>query len=211
MKTPAMLQAGAMEIDRDALYRIAHRCVPGKCRRDRCCCASYEIVVDPDEIGRIIGYMPAASRYAPLLGSGSRLENVFEENPEDGTYTVDADEDGLCVFAYGDRRRGVLCSLHTAALDLGLPHSRTKPVSCVLWPLAITEDRPLVLSVAEDAFRFPCNRRRRDPGGRLDPGIERIVRDVFGPAILARVQAPEGRPPGRGRKKSPGGAPGLSP
>jgi len=186
-KTQNSIHIGDIEVDRDALFSITYKCVPGLCKKTQCCCSKYEIVADRNEIDRIIGYMPAASRYAPHLGNGHSLDNVFEEDKEDGVYVVDTDEDGLCVFAYRHRRHGILCSLHSAALELKLPHYRTKPRSCVLWPLAITEDLPLQLSIADDAFDFPCNTRRKSPGKSLDPNIAQTIQDLFGPGILKRI------------------------
>ncbi|MBN2318690.1 MAG: hypothetical protein JXR49_06420 [Acidobacteria bacterium] len=131
--------------------------------------------------------MPAASRYAPRLGSDGSLENIFEED-EDGSFVVDTDGDGLCSFAFGDRKSGILCSLHSVALDRKIPYSKTKPMSCVLWPLAITEDLPLQLSIADDAFSFPCNTRRKEPGKSLDPNIAQTIQNIFGTRILAAVK-----------------------
>jgi hypothetical protein len=138
-------------------------------------------------MARIIGHMPAASRYAPYLGDGDSLENIFEEDA-DGSFIVDTDEEGLCAFAYRDRRRRILCSLHSVAQDLKLPHHKTKPLSCVLWPLALSEDRPLQLSIAEDAFDYPCNSSRKNPGRPLDPNIAQTIRDIFGTRILTTIQ-----------------------
>ena len=157
------------------------------CPKDQCCCSKYEIVVESGEMDRIIGYMPAASRYALYLGNGTSLENVFEEDGT-GAFIMDTDEDGLCVFAYRDSWGDVLCSLHSVALDLEIPHYKTKPQSCVLWPLAISEDLPLQLAIADDAFDFPCNNRRNNPGNRLDLNIARIIRDVFGTRILNAIE-----------------------
>jgi hypothetical protein len=130
--------------------------------------------------------MEAASKYASNLACGGAIENIFEEDGN-GTFIVDTDEDGLCAFAYGDRKRGVLCSLHSVAVDLKLPHYKTKPKSCVLWPLAISEDPPVHLSIAEDAFSFPCNTRRKYHGKTLDPNIAQTIRDLFGTKILTAI------------------------
>ena len=175
-----------IEIDTEALFSISHRCAPGTCEKKQCCCSKYEIVIERDEIDRVIGYMPAAAKYAPRIGSADSPDNIFEED-DDGAFIVDTDDDGLCAFAYTDCRRNILCSLHSVALDLKIPHYRTKPMSCVLWPLAISEDLPLRISIAEDAFSFPCNIERNNPGRLLDPNIARIIQDVFGIKVLTGI------------------------
>lgn len=180
------MHVDGMEIDLESLFSITHQCVPGLCKKRNCCCATYEIVIDRDEITRIIGYMIAASRYAPGLCKDGSLENIFEEDGG-GSLVLDTDEDGLCAFAYGSHRNGILCSLHSVARDLKLPHYKTKPMSCVLWPLALSEDNPLHLSIAEDAFSFPCNTRRKNTGKPLDPNIAQTIRDIFGVKILTSI------------------------
>ena len=186
MKTQNNIYIDGIEIDLASLFSITHRCVPGLCNKKHCCCATYEVAVNRSEIDRIIGYMPAASRYAPRLGSDGSLENIFEED-EDGSFVVDTDGDGLCSFAYGDRKSGILCSLHSVALDRKIPYSKTKPMSCVLWPLAISEDLPLQLSVADDAFDFPCNILREESGKCLDPNIAQTIQAIFGSEILKGI------------------------
>jgi hypothetical protein len=137
-------------------------------------------------MNRIIGYMGAASKYARRLGREGCLENIFEED-SDGFFIVDTDSDGLCAFAYRNRRLGILCSLHSVALDLNLPHHITKPLPCVLLPLALSEEPPLHLSIAEDAFDFPCNTCSKNPGKTLDPNIAQTIRDIFGIKVLTAI------------------------
>lgn len=182
-----MLHIDDIEIDVESLFSISHCCVPGMCPVDQCCCSKYEIVVEGNEMDRIIGYMPAASKYAVHLGSGCSLDNVFEEGGG-GDFVVDTDDNGLCAFAYRGRCNSMLCSLHSVALERGIPYYRTKPTACVLWPLAISEDLPLQLSIADDAFDFPCNTRRKNAGKSLDPNIARIIKDVFGIKILKAIE-----------------------
>ncbi len=176
-----------IDVDMDGLYSIDHLCDPLKCLGNHCC-SKYEVLVENNEMDRIIGYMPAAVRYAPGLGDGTFLENVFERDEEDDCFIVDTDEDGLCVFAYKDARNSVLCSLHSVANDLRIPHYRTKPRACVLWPLAISEEPPIQLSIADDAFDFPCNRKRPSLNNTLDPNIARIILDLFGPGFLNAIE-----------------------
>lgn len=185
-KTQEIIHIDDIEIDVASLFSISHRCVPGMCPEKQCCCSKYEIAVDSNEIDSVVGYMPAASKYAPRLGNMCSLENIFEED-EEGDFIVDTDKAGLCAFAYRDRQDCVLCSLHTVAMDLKLPFYKTKPMSCVLWPLAITEDLPLQISIADDAFSFPCNTRRKDTDHTLDPNIAEIIQNIFGIRILTAI------------------------
>jgi len=184
---PKIIYIDDVEIDIESLYSITHRCVPGMCIKKQCCCAKYEISIDSNEIDRIIGYMPEASSYAPRLGSDSSLENIFEED-EDGSFIVDTDKDGLCSFAYEDPEGSICCSLHSVSLDKKIPYYKTKPMSCVLWPLAISEDQPLQISIAEDAFSFPCNTLQKKPERCLDPNIAQIIQDLFGIKILTAIK-----------------------
>ncbi len=179
-----------IEIDVASLYEITHQCSPGTCRKKQCCCAKYEICIDGRELSRIIGYLPEAAKFAPHLGDGRDFENIFEEEGPD-LFVIDSHEDGLCVFAYADARGRIFCSLHSAALQLQLQPHEVKPSSCVTWPLAVTEDLPLQVSIAEDALTFPCNTLRKRKGDTLDPDIARIIRDVFGQKVLTGIEGVE--------------------
>jgi len=163
-----------MRIDVEALRRIAHRCVPEKCAtRERGCCSTYEVTVGKREIGTIVGSIALAAKYAPELGPD--LE-AFEDT-EGGTCLA-TDEDGRCVFAYKNSTRTTYCSLHSVALDHDLPPAEVKPRSCALWPLALVEDDPPLLTIQEDAQEFPCNRRRNGSG--LNKGVAETIEEVFG-------------------------------
>ena len=61
-----------------------------------------------------------------------------------------------------------------------------KPRGCVLWPLALSEDKPLSLSVDSEAFLFPCNKKRKG-ASTLAPGIADIIKKLFGSAFLNKV------------------------
>ena len=175
-----------IEIDVASLYSITHQCSPGTCGDKQCCCAKYEICIDHRELSRIIGFMPDASRFAPHLGDGQDFENIFEEDGPD-QFVIDTQEDVLCVFAYSDEKCRILCSLHSVALQFKLPPHEVKPSSCVTWPLAITEDLPLQVSIAEDALKFPCNNSKKN-NTVLDPDVARIIRDMFGEKVLTGIQ-----------------------
>lgn len=168
-------------VDLDALRSIAHRCDPLRCRHVRACCARYEVCVDSDQAGGIVGMLPHAAQYAPALFEDGGYIDPFDD-ADDGELALATDEDGRCVFAYVGRHGETLCALHSAALDLSLPPHRAKPRSCWLWPLALSESTPPVLSVQDGAFALPCNRRRSGRG--LHRGIEDIVRARFGAAFL---------------------------
>ncbi len=174
-----------IQVDMPSLLSISHKCVPGVCSRNMCCCSIYEICIDDRELERITSYIPDASAWAHELRCETGFENIFDET-EDGLYSIDTDENDLCVFAYPGVRKSVLCSLHTVALGLNLPPVEVKPVSCATWPLAVSYNNPHMLSVAEDALDFPCNTEKIK--GLLDPGISCIIKDVYGEAFLKEVE-----------------------
>jgi len=174
-------------VDLPALLQLWHAYDAEKCSACGCCCSSYEVTVPRRELSRLTGMIPAASRHAPGLQTDGEYENPFER-VEKGVYAIDTDEEGLCVFAYRDPAGQVRCSIHTAALEQGLDPYKTKPSACTLWPLALTEDTLPTLTVQEDAYRFPCNRRRRN-ARHLAPEVAATIRTVFGASFLDAVQA----------------------
>ena len=111
-------QRGSIEVDVESLTLLQSIC--GGCTRgERCCCSSYEVCVSAEEIKRIIRVLPEAAKFCPQLLVDGGYDNIFEEE-EHGLFSIDTNEDGVCVFAYWSHDR-IHCSLHTAAMNLGLP------------------------------------------------------------------------------------------
>jgi hypothetical protein len=185
--TGRTVRIDGITVELDAVAALSHRCDPAVCAGRRSCCAEYEVRISAREVSRIAGLMPRASRYAPELEADEGLENVFDGLEHD-ICAIETDEEGVCCFAYRGTEGAFLCSLHSAAVDLGLDPYAAKPEACTLWPLALVETDPPVLSVQPDAYRFPCNRRRTGPVTALDPGVERIVRALFGEGLAGQLQ-----------------------
>ncbi len=172
-----------IRVDIHALRALQHRCDPSRCVHARACCNSYEVLVDRGEMERAVGAIPNALRYLDTT-----LDEIDPFDETENGHCLNTDEDGLCVFAYRGADRGIRCSLHSAALDLGLPPSRVKPKACVLWPLFLHEIEPPFLTVQSDATTFACNSLRATARG-LDPGVADILRAVFGEGFLASLLA----------------------
>lgn len=204
-------------VDLEALRRIRHTCDAAHCDRAHHCCSQYEISLGRREMTRMIGLMGRAAAFAGHLREGGELINPFDED-EPGQFVIDSDDNQRCVFAYGvaevggegggeGEREGegegegsgprgckggrvpmTYCSLHSAALEAGLEPYEYKPRSCALWPLAMSEDTPPVLTIQDADGEFACNQLgepRLD--GRLDEGIEDLLARNFGKAFLAKV------------------------
>jgi hypothetical protein len=169
-------QRSSVEVDIESLLLIENRCA-GCARGEKCCCSSYEVCITAAEMKRIIRYLPEAARYCPHLLTIGGYDNVFEEE-ERGLFSIDTNEDGLCLFAYWSQGR-THCSLHTVALTLGLPLEQVKPKVCMLWPMHFSDDHE-VLAMINDAFLFTCNARKA-PGSRsLSPGFIEAIERVYG-------------------------------
>jgi len=109
---------------------------------------------------------------------------VFEVE-EPGLYSIDTAEDGLCLFAYWSHGR-TQCSLHTVALEHGLPLEQVKPKVCLLWPMHFS-DGDEVLAMISDACLFHCNSPML-PGGRtLSPGFIEAIELVYGEGCGTQV------------------------
>ncbi len=169
-------QRSSVEVDVEALLSLENRC-NGCARGERCCCSSYEVCVTTSEMKRIIKVLPEAAKFCPHLVVAGGYDNVFEEE-KPGLFSIDTTAEGLCLFAYWSHHR-IHCSLHTAAVKLGLPLQQVKPKVCLLWPMHFSEGDE-VLAIISDAFLFNCN-VRKTPGSRsLSPGFVEAIELVYG-------------------------------
>lgn len=179
----------SVEVDVGSLLSFENRC--GGCARgDTCCCSSYEVCVTTEEMKRIIKVLPEAARYCSHLATAGGYDNVFEQE-EPGLFSIDTDEDGLCLFAYWFRGR-IRCSLHTVAMERGWPLERVKPKVCLLWPMHFSEGEE-VLALISDAFQFSCNTRKEAGSGEMSPGLLEAIDRVYGEGCAAQVLQAAGR------------------
>ncbi len=176
-------QRSSVEVDVESLLSLENRCI-GCARGERCCCSSYEVCVTNAELKRIIKVLPEAAKLCPHLLTVGGYDNVFEEE-EPGLYSIDTNEDGLCLFAYWSRRR-IHCALHTVAMNLGMPIEQVKPKVCLLWPLHFSEGDE-VLAIINDAFLFNCNVRKAPDSGSLSPGFVEAIDMVYGEGCGSQV------------------------
>ena len=182
-KRPPEHQRSSVDVDVESLLSLENRC-NGCAKDEKCCCASYEVCVTAAEIKRIIRVLPEAAKLCPHLLSAQGYDNVFEQE-EPGLFSIDTNENGLCLFAYWSDNR-THCSLHTAAMTLGLPLEQVKPKVCLLWPMHFSEGDE-VLAMISDAFLFKCNVRKA-PGSRsLSQGFVKTIERVYGEGCGTQV------------------------
>ena len=182
-KRPPQHQRSSVEVDIESLLQLEN-CCSGCAKGEKCCCSSYEVCVTEAEVKRIVRFLPEAAKLCPHLLAAGGYDNVFEEE-EPGLYSIDTNEDGLCLFAYWSHGR-THCSLHTVAVTLGLPLAEVKPKVCLLWPMHFSDGEE-VLSMIKDAFLFGCNARIA-PGSRsLSPGFIEAIELVYGEGCGSQV------------------------
>lgn len=183
-KRPPQHQRSSVEVDIESLLSLENRC--DSCAGGgKCCCSSYEVCVTTAELKRIIKVLPEAARYCHHLLTVGGYDNVFEEE-EPGLFSIDTDEDGLCLFAYRSDHR-INCSLHTVAMALGLPMEQVKPKVCMLWPMHFS-DGDEVLGMISDAFQFSCNTRKARGSRILSPGFVETIELVYGEGCGTQVK-----------------------
>lgn len=175
-----------VKVDLKSLISIKHKCDPGVCKGKISCCAEYEICMEEKEVDKIIAHIPQAAEFAPHLIDNSSYRNIFDETDDD-LITIDVDEENQCLFAWRNRNGEILCSLHSHAMKNNLSFYDTKPESCSLWPLAIYNGSPEILTVQEDAFNFDCNEERKPEKAELDTEISSIIKNVYGEKMLVGI------------------------
>lgn len=176
-----MVQGVAVDVE--GLCSISHRFDSKRCGTTGCCCHCYEVQLEPGELQRLIDWQPLAAMYQPAL----RQQAFPFEEAEPGEWVIESGETMRCPFSYLSDAGETLCSIHSAALEYGEDPFAIKPKSCSLWPLAMTEGEPPVLTLMEGVLAFPCNRRKRRPG--LSPGVAELIGSVFGRKFLEEVKS----------------------
>ncbi|MDX9753901.1 MAG: hypothetical protein RBU29_08070 [bacterium] len=178
------ISIGGFDVDLQALFGIAHECRPIVCKQD-CCCGCYEICADKNEVRQIVSLLPIASHFAPHLRDGDEWVDLFDP-VEQGLCALETDDEGLCQLAYRSGE-AMYCSLHSAALHLGLSPFTVKPKVCSLWPVAWVEGERPLLTIQDDAFDFPCNRPQDPRIAPLSPAIAETLQWAFGAEFYATL------------------------
>jgi hypothetical protein len=172
-------------VDVAGICALIHNCTGCRDQSKRCC-SSFEVTITGRELSNIVGYFPFAVQFCPHLGKDHSYENVFEQLGPD-LYCIDTSEDGLCVFAYFESNT-ICCSLHTVSSRLKIPLREIKPMSCVLWPLAISEGEQPILSIDDDAFEFNCNAKNKKGSLSLCSSIAENIKMAFGKEFSFELQ-----------------------
>ena len=178
-----------VDIDIASLCSVEHGC--DGCRAgEACCCSTYEVCVTAAEMSRIIRIMPAVAKLCPHLGTDEGYDNVFEY-VEPGLYAIDTTENGLCLFAYVDRRK-TQCALHTVGVEQGIPLSKVKPKACLLWPMIFSEGAES-LSLTDYALLFHCNAPKRKGSRSISSSFTDAIELVYGEGCGRLVEQEAGK------------------
>jgi hypothetical protein len=172
-------------IDVVSLLGISHRFDSVRCGKNGCCCTTYEVGMEAGEMERLVDWQPLAAKYQPALASDEEFDFPFDQDDE-GKWVIETGEDATCPFSYRTAANETFCSLHTAAMERGLNPYHVKPRSCSLWPLALSEGDPPMLTVMEGVLQFPCNRKKTSR--TLSPGIAELVESCFGESFLVQLR-----------------------
>ncbi len=170
-------------IDIEEIFSIRHSCEPKNCNGS--CCGCFDVVVDAEEVDRILDYLTLAAKYCKNLFDGDQFINPFEES-DNGFFSLETLEDGVCVFFFSNDSGEGLCSLHVAALEIGVEPYEVKPLVCSLWPLAITNAKPYYISIDDASLEFECCHEQAS-NNELCPNVADIFKKVFGSKVLSQA------------------------
>ena len=143
-----------IQVDIDPLLeRLAYRCYPNGCPRDRTCCVGLAVSVSRREVRVIDALMDELSRLVPALRLADGYADVFADEAGE---IEPRDELGTCPFLF--RRRGrALCAIHHVAVTTGRDVAAVKPRACRHWPLVLeSHGRRLRVGVHPDAQTIGC-------------------------------------------------------
>src|SRR6185369_6872340 len=108
-----------------ALSRLAYRCYPNGCPRNRTCCVGLEVSISRREMRVIDSLMDELVRLVPALRDRRGYADVFVEDAA-GIHIEPRDEVGTCPFLFRKHDRA-LCALHRTAQQSGRDVVALKP------------------------------------------------------------------------------------
>ena len=182
---PEVIQHKGYTVYLRDLCEMLHTCDPALCSETGCCCGCYSIGITPAELERVIGLAPQAEKYATGIAED---DEIFEEGDCETDLELAVNDEGLCNLAYVDSLGRTLCAVHSAAVDLGLDPYKTKPAPCTLWPVMMPESEEKIIAIMEDAYEFPCNKKRDLTGvTRLCDEVAEILNKKISPAFTSEL------------------------
>ncbi len=185
-----LVRIGGMRVNMTALSRLSYRCKPHICGIRDNCCRRYDVWLDDREARRIEEMLPVLRRHFPEHSVPRDRRSVLRRITA-GRYVLRKNDDGCCELSYRTDDGRLLCTLHTAALEEGIPLRKAKPRLCLLWPLSLSRaDLPL-LTVQNGVRSFPCC-SSRPSAPTLHEGVAETVRMYFGADVLEDIQCRAG-------------------
>lgn len=106
---------------------------------DRSCCSRYGVPITREGETRIYRHLEAILKELPddhPLHKAHAWDDVFEYDDDDQRSLRMSDNLGACVFRLYENGHS-LCAVHKAALTAGQNPVDWKPITCLLWPLAV--------------------------------------------------------------------------
>ncbi len=117
-----------------SLSRLAYRCYPDGCPRNRTCCVGLVVELSRREMRAIDTLMDELARLVPRLREDDGFANVFLDDPPG--VVIEAEDDDACPFLMRTRSHA-LCSIHHLALATNRRVTAVKPAACRHWPLTL--------------------------------------------------------------------------
>ena len=137
-----------------SLRRLAYRCHPNGCPRDRTCCVGLVVEASRREVRAIDSLMDELALLVPRLRRGNTYASCFIDDPPG--YAIEPLTNGACPFLMRTRTHA-LCAVHHLALATGRQVAAVKPAACRHWPVTLAAERGCVrVTVQPSALAIGC-------------------------------------------------------
>lgn len=149
------IKFGNFFVDIKELSLYTFRCDSFECiKKNTCCCQIYDVDISKHEMDQIICYFDVISSYCQNLKTDDYYKNVFER--DGNRFMIDHNSKGYCVFSYFDEKRHLRCSIHSAALKVGINPRLLKPLNCTIWPLSVRKEKSYKVIELSSNKKWPC-------------------------------------------------------
>ena len=143
------------------------------------CCNIFVVDTTLAKINRIVSIFDTIAEFCPNIKNDNEYVNPFERE-QGNQYFIDKKSDEYCVFSYFDKNKALKCGIHSAALTMNKDPFYFKPLPCLMWPLALYNNKGKVEISLDIETKATCLKKKKKPDNKIGPHFLDIIKNLLG-------------------------------